>query len=122
MAHHEHGDMVARETGKIGEDAVQRRRPGDRHAHFFLELASPRVSKGSGMAFLAEHLGFTAAETVAFGDGENDLELLGWAGYGVCVENGHEELKARADFICPGPQEEGVAQSIEAYLTLDSNA
>jgi Cof subfamily protein (haloacid dehalogenase superfamily) len=83
---------------------------------FFLELASPRVSKGTGVAFLAEHLGFTAAQTVAFGDGENDLELLQWAGYGVCVENGNEELKARADFICPGPEEEGVAQSIEAYL------
>jgi hydroxymethylpyrimidine pyrophosphatase-like HAD family hydrolase len=89
---------------------------------YFLELASPRISKGSGMAFLADHLGFTAAQTVAVGDGENDLELLQWAGYAVCVANGHEELKRQADFICPGPEEEGVAQSIEAYLTLDSSA
>ena len=85
---------------------------------YFLELASPRVSKGSGMAFLAEHLGFTAAQTVAFGDGENDLELLEWAGYGVCVENGNERLKAQADFVCPGPEEEGVAQVIEALPRL----
>jgi Cof subfamily protein (haloacid dehalogenase superfamily) len=87
---------------------------------YFLELASPRVSKGSGLGFVAEHLGFPAAKTVAFGDGENDLELLEWAGYGVCVENGHELLKAQADWICPGPEEEGVAQAIEAYL--DSRA
>ncbi len=82
----------------------------------FLEFASPRVSKGTGLAFVAEHLGFTAAETLAFGDGENDLELIEWAGYGVSVENGDELLKARADWVCPGPAEEGVAAVIEAYL------
>ena len=47
---------------------------------YFLELASPAISKGSGLAFVAEHVGFTAERTVAFGDGENDLELLDWAG------------------------------------------
>jgi hypothetical protein len=87
---------------------------------YFLELASPRISKGSGLGFVAEHLGFKAAQTVAFGDGENDLELLGWAGYGVCVENGNELLKAQADWLCPGPEDQGVAQAIEAYLDLDS--
>jgi len=86
----------------------------------FLELASPSISKGSGLAFVAERLGFTAAETVAFGDGENDLELLEWAGYGVCVENGDDVLKEHADWICPGPKDEGVAQAIEAFL--DSHA
>ena len=83
---------------------------------FFLELASPEVSKGSGLAFLAPRLGFTPERTVAFGDGENDFELLEWAGYGIAVENAHEELKRRADWICPGPDEEGVAAVIEAYL------
>jgi Cof subfamily protein (haloacid dehalogenase superfamily) len=83
---------------------------------YFLELASPRISKGSGLGFVAEHLGFAAARTVAFGDGENDLELLGWAGYGVCVENGSDVLKAQADWLCPGPEEQGVAQVVEAYL------
>ncbi len=83
---------------------------------FFLELANPDVSKGTGMAFLAEHLGFTAAQTVGFGDGENDLELLDWAGYAVAVENAEDELKARADWVIPGPDEEGVAQVLEALL------
>jgi hydroxymethylpyrimidine pyrophosphatase-like HAD family hydrolase len=82
----------------------------------FLEFASPRVSKGTGLAFVAEHLGFDAARTLAFGDGENDLELIEWAGFGVCVEGGHEALQAAADWICPGPEEEGVAQVLEALL------
>ncbi len=83
---------------------------------YFLELASPDVSKGSGLAFLAEHLGFTAERTLAFGDGENDRELLDWAGYGVAVENADDDLKARADWICPSVDDEGVAQVLEAYL------
>ena len=87
---------------------------------YFLEFASPHVSKGSGLAFVAEHLGFTAPQTVAFGDGENDRELLEWAGYGVCVENGDDGLKELADWICPGVDDEGVAQAIEAFL--DSRA
>jgi Cof subfamily protein (haloacid dehalogenase superfamily) len=87
---------------------------------FFLELASPAISKGSGLAFVAEHLGFDAAHTVSFGDGENDLELIEWAGFGISIESGHAALRARADWVCPGPAEEGVAQVLEAYL--DSRA
>jgi Cof subfamily protein (haloacid dehalogenase superfamily) len=83
---------------------------------YFLEFASPEVSKGSGLAFVAERLGFTPAETVAFGDGENDLELLDWAGYAVAVANAHDEILARADFVCPSAQDQGVAQVIEALL------
>jgi Cof subfamily protein (haloacid dehalogenase superfamily) len=88
---------------------------------FFLELASPEVSKGSGLGFVAEQLGFTAAETVAFGDGENDIELLDWAGYSVAVANAQVEVLARADFVCPPVQEEGVSQVIEALLASGTN-
>jgi Cof subfamily protein (haloacid dehalogenase superfamily) len=83
---------------------------------FFLEFAKQGVTKGSGLAFVAERLGFSLARTVAFGDGENDLELLEAAGYGVAVAEAHERLFAVADLVCPGPEEEGVAQVIEAML------
>ena len=83
---------------------------------FFLELASPEVTKASGLAFLAEHLGFTAERTIAFGDGENDVELLEWAGFGVAVANAHPRVLAVADWVCPSAEEEGVAQVVEALL------
>ena len=83
---------------------------------YFLELASPDVTKGAGLAFLAEHLGFAADGTVAFGDGENDVELLEWAGYAVAVANAHDRVLAVADWVCPSAGEEGVAQVIEALL------
>ena len=82
----------------------------------FLEFAHPDVTKGSGLEFLAGLLGFTREETVAFGDGENDVELLEWAGYAVAVANAHPKVLAVADYVCPSAEEEGVAQVIEAYL------
>jgi Cof subfamily protein (haloacid dehalogenase superfamily) len=83
---------------------------------FFLEIASPKVTKGSGLQFVADHIGFSAEKTVAFGDGENDIELLEWAGFGVAVANAHERVLAIADYVCPPVTEEGVAQVIEAVL------
>ena len=83
---------------------------------YFLEFASPDVTKASGLEFLAEHLGFSRERTVAFGDGENDIELVEWAGYGVAVENAHDRVKEVADLVCPSVKEEGVASVLEAYL------
>jgi hypothetical protein len=83
---------------------------------YFLELATIGVTKGSGLDFLAGRLGFTPERTIAFGDGENDVELMDWAGYSVAVENAHERVKAVADWICPPAAEEGVAQVLEAML------
>jgi Cof subfamily protein (haloacid dehalogenase superfamily) len=83
---------------------------------YFLELASPDVTKAAGLDFLSEHVGFARERTVAFGDGENDIELIDWAGYGVAVANAHERVKELADFVCPPVDEEGVAQVLEAFL------
>jgi hydroxymethylpyrimidine pyrophosphatase-like HAD family hydrolase len=83
---------------------------------YFLEFAHPDVSKGSGLAFVADRLGFRPEETVACGDGENDRELLDWASFGVAVANAHADVLARADLVVPSVQEEGVAVLLEAYL------
>jgi Cof subfamily protein (haloacid dehalogenase superfamily) len=83
---------------------------------YFLEFASPDVTKAAGLDFLAERVGFSRERTVAFGDGENDVELIDWAGYGVAVANAHDRVKEVADFICPSVDEEGVAQVLEAFL------
>jgi Cof subfamily protein (haloacid dehalogenase superfamily) len=82
----------------------------------FLEFAHPEVSKGAGLQFVADRLGFTAAQTVACGDGENDRELLDWAAYPVAVANAHDEILRRAQLVVPDVEEEGVASLLEAYL------
>jgi Cof subfamily protein (haloacid dehalogenase superfamily) len=83
---------------------------------FFLELGHADVTKASGLAFLAKRLAFERATTVAFGDGENDVELLEWAGYSVAVANAHERVLEVADLVCPRCDEEGVAQVLEAFV------
>ena len=82
----------------------------------FLEFAAAGVTKGSGLQFLSERLGFTREQTISFGDGENDVELIEWAGYGVAVENAHPRVKALADWVCPSADDEGVALVLDAYL------
>jgi Cof subfamily protein (haloacid dehalogenase superfamily) len=83
---------------------------------YFLEFASPDVTKAAGLEFLAERLGFSRDRTVACGDGENDVDLVEWAGYGVAVANADERVLAVADLVCPSVDEEGVAQVLEAFL------
>ena len=83
---------------------------------YFLEFAAAGVTKGTGLDFLASRMGFTRDETIAFGDGENDVELVEWAGYGIAVENAHERVKAVADWICPSAEVEGVAEVLEVFL------
>ena len=89
---------------------------------YMLELGNPAVTKGSGLSFVATQLGLDLDHVVAFGDGENDVELLEVAGAGIAVESGHPRLLAIADATCAGPAEEGVASVIDALLDLDSPA
>ncbi len=81
-----------------------------------LEMGNPAASKGSGMAFVADHLGISLERVVSFGDGENDLELIAAAGFGIAVEDANPLLLERADWVCPSAEVEGVATVIDAYL------
>ncbi len=83
---------------------------------YFLEFAQAGVTKGAGLDFLAQHLGFTKEETIAFGDGENDIELVAWPPYGIAVANAHPRVLALASWVCPPAAEEGVAQVIDSLL------
>jgi Cof subfamily protein (haloacid dehalogenase superfamily) len=83
---------------------------------YLLEIGHPGVSKGTGLAFVAGRLGLDAGRIVAFGDGENDVELLEVAAFGIAVGDAHPRLREVADWWCPGAEEEGVAAVIEAYL------
>ena len=56
---------------------------------YLLELGNPAVSKGTGIAFVTERLGLSLERVVAFGDGENDIELIGESGFGIAVADGN---------------------------------
>lgn len=82
----------------------------------YVEMSPEGVNKGAALLRLARHFGIERDEVMAFGDGQNDVEMLKAAGTGVCMENGCPEAKAVADRIAPSNLEDGVAQVIEEYL------
>ncbi len=81
-----------------------------------LEINAPGATKGAALLRLASILGVDPEQTMAFGDGENDLSLIRAAGFGVVMANGKEELKAIADHVTGSNDESGVAQAIEQFI------
>ncbi|WP_085246749.1 Cof-type HAD-IIB family hydrolase [Gilliamella mensalis] len=59
-----------------------------------LEVMAENVSKGSALKKVVEKLGYSLKESIAFGDGMNDYEMLKAAGKGCIMQNGSSELKA----------------------------
>ncbi len=64
--------------------------------------------KGIGIKKMLEYYGLDRAEALAFGDGNNDREMLQAVGTGVAMENGSDELKAIADEICGPVNADGI--------------
>ncbi|WP_329485282.1 HAD family hydrolase [Kitasatospora sp. NBC_01246] len=85
-----------------------------------VELLPAGVSKASGLAAAAALLGFTPADTIAFGDMPNDIPMIEWAGYGVAMGNAHAELRRRADETAPSNEEDGVAVVLERFFPPDA--
>ena len=80
----------------------------------FLEFFSGSVSKGTALRFLCKNLGIHPEETIAFGDGENDISLLQAAGLSVAMGNAAEEVKACADVVTASNDEDGIALCIQS--------
>ena len=81
-----------------------------------IDLANPGLTKLSGLKMVMEMKGLEPEQVMAFGDGENDIEMIEYAGFGVAMGNACAGAKATADYIAPGNDEEGVAQTIEKFL------
>ena len=65
----------------------------------FADVNVRGVDKATGMAEFAAHFGFANGETMAFGDGGNDVAMLRAAGAGVAMGNAQSEIKAAADVV-----------------------
>ena len=82
------------------------------------DIYAPDANKMTALVHLTERLGIAPENCIAFGDGHNDLEMIRWAGIGVAMGNGREELKAAADLVCGATWEDGIARCLsELALT-----
>ena len=82
-----------------------------------LEFFSVTANKAVGAQTLARKLSIRSEETLAFGDGNNDVELLRWAGVSVAMNHGRETARQAARFVSPpGPPESAFARAVELTL------
>ncbi|MBK7819676.1 MAG: HAD family phosphatase [Tessaracoccus sp.] len=79
----------------------------------FLEVAAEGVNKATGVARIADRYGIAPEEIVAFGDNENDVELLAWAGLGVAMGNAGPGVAVVADEVTATNDDDGVALVVE---------
>lgn len=93
---------------KIGENAnVFRSEP------FFMEVVPQGIDKAAAIAALIKKIGIEREETIAFGDGFNDVSMVEYAGLGVAMSNGCDKIKKVADRIAPDNNSDGIAVVID---------
>ena len=81
-----------------------------------LELNIASANKGRALGRLAEHLGLTLANCMAFGDGLNDLTMVEAAGVGVAMANAVDEVKRAAKVVTASNDDAGVAKTVLEML------
>lgn len=81
-----------------------------------VDVCGAGISKGSGLAALAQHYGVPQAEVMAVGDNHNDRDMLEWAGVGVVMGNAEPELKTSGVHLTGTNDEAGLAQAIDRFI------
>lgn len=84
------------------------------HAGAF-DVVPVRGGKVAGIRALLERYGIAPEETMAFGDGENDAEMLSFARTGVAVAASDPAARAAADVVCGDIDEDGIARALEGF-------
>ena len=80
------------------------------------EILHPHAGKHRALAWLARYLRVPRSQTIAFGNGQEDAEMLRWAGLGVAVEGAGPEALNCADRVAPSMEDDGVAQVLEELI------
>ncbi len=109
------GDILAKLEPELreiaGENAdVFRSEP------FFLEVMPKNTDKATSIEKLIEQLGIEREDTIACGDGYNDITMIKYAGLGVAMENACEMAKSVADYVTLSNEDDGIAKVVEKFM------
>jgi hydroxymethylpyrimidine pyrophosphatase-like HAD family hydrolase len=64
---------------------------------------------------MLDHYGISRDKIMAFGDADNDLDMISFAGIGVVMGNGTEKMKAIADYVTASVDEGGVVEALRHF-------
>ena len=81
----------------------------------FADITPKGVTKHQGIDVLCRHFGIRLEETMAFGDGGNDIPMLRHAGIGVAMGNAIAEAKDAADYVTTDIDDDGVAHALKHF-------
>ncbi|WP_370777018.1 HAD family hydrolase [Holdemania massiliensis] len=81
----------------------------------YADLVAKGIDKSTGITLLCQHLNLDPRDTMAFGDGINDLEMLQAAGIGVAMGQGRDEIKAIADYVSDSVEKDGIVSALKAF-------
>lgn len=79
----------------------------------YFDIVCPGVNKAVGLQHLLDRYGIAPEECIAFGDSDNDIDLLRFVGTGYAMQNAPEDIRALADRVAPPCTEDGVLQVLE---------
>ena len=81
----------------------------------FTDVVPVGGNKSIGMEKILAYFGISREETMAFGDGGNDIPMLEYAGIGVAMGNASEEVQRHADFVTSGVDDEGIVHALKHF-------
>lgn len=85
----------------------------------FADITAKGNTKQKGMDEIIRHFNIRLEETMAFGDGGNDISMLRHAGIGIAMDNANEEVKAVADYITTSVDDNGIANALRHFKVID---
>ncbi len=77
------------------------------------EIGIGGINKATGMELYLHHVGIPQKDSIAFGDGPNDLQMMEYAGIGVAMGNALDDVKARADLVTEPIGKDGLYLAFE---------
>ena len=83
---------------------------------YFTDIVAFDNSKARGMEAICQHYGILQEETIAFGDGANDIEMLEWAGIGIAMGNADEGVKKHANMVTTDVDNEGIENAVNEIM------
>ena len=104
---------------KDGQDRIERDLGSDcKITHWSsraIDIIPAGGGKARGMEYFMRKLGFLPSETMAFGDAENDIDMLKYAGIGVAMGNAEERVRYSADYVTERADQDGIRRALEHF-------
>lgn len=85
------------------------------HSYVMNVLETQVVSKSEAIKKVLDYYNIDVSNSIAFGDGGNDLDMLEFVGLGIAMGNGEEHLKLKADFITKKASEDGIYYALTNF-------